>query len=80
MIILMVARPFLPLSTDRIIVWTVNGGSTPTTEPIILVKGSAAVLAVDLIVKIMCVGPALQSNAPYVIASFTVPIVCVIMW
>ena len=39
MIILMAARPFLPLSTVRIIAWTVNGGSTPTIGPIISVKG-----------------------------------------
>ena len=49
MIILMAARPFPLLSTDPIIAWTVNGGSTPTTEPITLVKGDDAVLAVDLI-------------------------------
>ena len=34
----MAVRPFLLLSTDRIIVWTVNGASTPTIGPIILVK------------------------------------------
>ena len=75
MIILMAARPFQRLSTVRIIAWTVNGGSTPTTEPITLVKGDDAVLAVDLIVRIMCAVPGPLIIAPYVIASFTVPIV-----
>ena len=76
----MAVRPFLPLSTDRINAWTVNEGSTPTIGPIILVKGIAAVLAGALTVRIMCVAPDPPAIAPYVIASFTVPIVCVIMW
>ena len=71
MIILMAARPFPRLSTDPIIAWTVNGGSTPTTGPITLVKGDAAVLAVDLTVRIMCVAPDLLSIAVCVTASFT---------
>ena len=69
--ILMAARPFRPLSIVPIIVWTVNGGSTPTTEPIIPVKGDAAVRVGALIVQIMCVAPTLRSIAPYVIVSFT---------
>ena len=76
----MAARPFLLLSTDPIIAWTVNGVSTPTTEAIIPVKGDDAVLAVDLIVRIMCAVPGLLIIAPYVIASFMVGIVNVIMW
>ena len=80
MTIMMAARPFLLLSTDPIIAWTVNGVSTPTTEAIIPVKGDDAVLAVDLIVRIMCAVPGLLIIAPYVIASFMVGIVNVIMW
>ena len=76
----MAARPFLLLSTAPIIAWTLNGGSTPTTEPITLVKGDDAVLAVDLIVRIMCVAPGPRIIAAYVIASFMVPIACTIMW
>ena len=76
----MAARPFLLLSIDPIIAWTVNGGSTPTTEPITLVKGDDAVLAVDLTVRIMCAVPGLLIIAPYVIASFTAAIANVIMW
>ena len=55
-------------------------GSTPTTEPVTLVNGDDAVLAVDLIVRIMCVAPGPRIIAPYVIASFMVPIACTIMW
>ena len=53
----MAARPFPRLSTAPIIAWTVNGGSTPTIGPIILVKGDAAPRVVDLTVRIMCVAP-----------------------
>ena len=53
----MAARPFPRLSTDPIIAWTVNGGSTPTIGPITLVKGDAAVLVADLNVRIMYVAP-----------------------
>ena len=56
-----------------------NGGSTPTTEPIIPVKGDAAKRAVDLIVRIMCAVPAPRSIAVCVTASFTVGIANVIM-
>ena len=80
MIIMMAARPFLLLSTDPIIAWTVNGVSTPTTEPIIPFKGDDAVLAFDVIVRIMCAVPGLLIIAPYVIASFTAAIANVIMW
>ena len=80
MIILMAARPFLSLSTVRIVAWTVNGGSTPTIGQIILVKGTAAVLAGALTVRIMCVAPGPPTIAPCVTASFTVPIANVIMW
>ena len=80
MIILMAARPFLPLSTVRIIAWTVNGGSTPTIGPIIIVKGTAAVLAGALTVRIMCVASGPPTIALCVTASFTVPIANVIMW
>ena len=79
MIILMAARPFLLLSTAPIITWTVNGGSTPTTEPITFVKGDAAARVPDLIVRIMCTVPGLLIIAPYVIASFTAAIVNVII-
>ena len=79
MIILMAARPFLLLSTDPIIAWTVNGGSTPTTEPITLVKGDVAPRVGALIVRIMCVAPAPPSIAVCVTASFTVVHVNVIM-
>ena len=75
----MAARPFLVLSTAPIIAWTVNGGLTPTIGPITLVKGDDAVLAVDLTVRIMCVAPDPPTIAPYVTASFMVPIVCIIM-
>ena len=80
MIILMAARPFLLLSTAPIIAWTVNGGSTPTTDPITFVKGDAAARVADLIVRIMCAVPGLLIIAPYVIASFTAAIVNIIMW
>ena len=76
----MAARLFPRLSTAPIIVWTVNGGSTPTTEPITLVKGDAAPRVGALIVRIMCGAPAPPSIAVRVIASFMVPIVCNIMW
>ena len=79
MIILMAARPFPRLSTDPIIAWTVNGGSTPTIGPITLVKGDAAVLAGALTVRIMCVAPAPPSIAVCVTASFTAVIANVIM-
>ena len=76
----MAVRPFLPLSTDRIIAWTVNEGSTPTIGPIILVKGTAAVLAGALTFRIMCVALDPLTVALYVTVSFTEPNVCVIMW
>ena len=76
----MAVRPFLPLSIVPIIAWTVKGGSTPTIDAIITVKGDVAKRVGALIVRIMCVGPGPPTVAPYVIASFTVPIVCVIMW
>ena len=74
MIILMAARPFLLLSTDPIIAWTVNGGSTPTTEPITLVKGDAAVRVGALTVRIMCVAPDPPTIAPYVTVSLWYPL------
>ena len=80
MIILMAARPFLLLSTAPIIAWTVNGGSTPTIGPITLVKGDDAVLAIDLIVRIMCVEPGPRIIAVCVVVSFTAGIANVIMW
>ena len=79
MIILMAARPFLPLSTVLIIAWTVNGGSTPTIGPIIPVKGNVALRVADLTVFIMCVVPGPRIIAPCVTASFTVPIANAIM-
>ena len=75
----MAARPFLLLWTVPIIVWTANGGSTPTIGPIILVKGNAAPRVVDLIVSIMCVAPAPPSIAVCVTESFTAGIANVIM-
>ena len=60
--------------------WTVNGGSTPTTEPIILVKGDAAKRAVALTVRIMCAVPAPRSIAVCVTVSFTEGTANVIMW
>jgi len=80
MIILMAARPFLPLRTVRIIAWTVNGGSTPTIGPIISVKGDVVPRAVDLTVRIMCVAPGPPTIAPCVTASFTAAIANAIMW
>ena len=77
---MMVVRPFMPLSTYRIIVWTVNEGSTPTIGLITLVKGDVAKRVVVLTVRIMCVALDPLTLAPYVIASFTEPIVCAIMW
>ena len=77
---MMAARPFPRLSTDPIIAWTVNAGSTPTTEPITLVKGDAALRVGALTVRIMCVAPDPLTIAPYVTVSFMVPIVCTIMW
>ena len=71
MIILMAARPFLRLSIVRIIVWTVNEGSTPTIGPITLVKGDVAPRVGALIVRSMCVAPAPPSIAVCVTASFT---------
>ena len=62
----------LLLSTAPIIVWTVNEGSTPTTEPITLVKEDVALRVDALIVRIMCVAPAPPSIAVCVTASFTV--------
>ena len=76
----MAARLFPRLSTAPIIVWTVNGGSTPTIRPITLVKGDAAPRVGALIVRIMCGAPAPPSIAVRVTASFMVSIVCNIMW
>ena len=80
MIILMAALPFPRSSIVRIIAWTVNGGSTPTIGPIIPVKGTAAVLAGALTVRIMCVAPGPPTIVHCVTASFTVPIANAIMW
>ena len=76
----MAARPFLPSSTVRIIVWTVNGGSTPTIGPIKPVKGDVVARAVDLNVRIMCVVPGPPTIAPCATASFTAAIANAIMW
>ena len=67
----MAAHLFPRLSTAPIIAWTVNGGSTPTTEPITLAKEDVALHVDALIVRIMCVAPALPSIADCVTASFT---------
>ena len=66
----MAARLFLPLSIVRIIVWTVNEGSTLTIEPITLVKEDAALRVDEWIVRSMCVAPAPLSIAVCVTASF----------
>ena len=75
----MVARPFLPLSIVRIIVWTVNEGSTLTIESITLVKENAAPRVDEWIVRSMCVAPAPLSIAVCVAASFMAVHVNVIM-
>ena len=55
-------------------------GFNTNNREIITVKGDVAKRVGALIVRIMCVGTGPPTVAPYVIASFTVPIVCVIMW
>ena len=76
----MAVRRFLPSSAVRIIVWNVNGGSTPTIGPIIPVKGIVVPREADLTVGIMCVVPGPLIIAPCDTASFTVPIANAIMW
>ena len=76
----MAVRRFLLSSTVRIIVWTVNGGSTPTIGPIIPVKGIVVPRKADLTVGIMCVVPGPLIIAPCDTASCTVPIANAIMW
>ena len=80
MIILMAARPLLPLSTVRIIAWTAKGGSTPTIGPITPVKGDVVPRAVDLTVRIMCVVPDPPIIAPCATASFMVCFANAIIW
>ena len=80
MIILTAVRRFLPLSTVRIIAWTVRGGSTPMIVPTVPAKGLAALRVAALTVGIMCAVPDPRIIAPCVTASFAVPLVNVIMW
>ena len=52
-----VAPRFQSFSIVPIIAWTVNGGSTPTTEQIMLVEGSAVLPVGASVARITCTGP-----------------------
>ena len=67
-----VAPRFQSFSIVPIIAWTVNGGSTPTTEQIMLVEGSAVLPVGASVARITCTGPNPPPIARPVMACFIV--------
>ena len=69
----MTAAPsFQRLSTVPIIAWTLNGGSTPMTDSIMLVEENAVLPAGASVVRITCTGPKPPPIAQPVMACFMV--------